>query len=688
MKSIFKRLASQKKLVFLIIVFLFIQAICDLSLPNYTSALIDTGIQNSGIEYAVPTKISSKAYDMISSNMNESELELWEENYILDGDNYILNAKADEKALDEVFAYPIAQTVMNMRGMTTSRESLDTLGYQIVHSTAVSFIKAEYESLGMDLNSMQTNYLVRTGGKMLVMALGMAVAAVLSSLLAAKIGASIGRDLRGKIFEKVVGFSGAEYSKFSTASLITRSTSDVQQIQLTLTMLLRMVAYAPILAIGGIIMVLRTHSGMEWIILLAVIILFILVGTLMAVSMPKFKKMQTLVDNVNRVAREILTGLSVIRAFGREKVEENRFDKANTDLTRNTLFTSRTMSLMMPCMMLLMNGISVLIVWTASHRIDLGVMGVGDMTAFITYTIMIVMSFLMLAMLSVMLPRAAVASERIDEVLAVEPTIHNPKNPVKPENIKGVIKFENVSFRYDNDSDNVLSNIDFTAETGKTTAIIGSTGCGKSTLINLIPRFYDVTEGRITLDGTDIREFDLHDLRKQIGLAPQKGILFSGTIASNIRYGAENAPDEVVHNAAEIAQATEFINSKPTKYESPISQGGTNVSGGQKQRLSIARAVARNPKIYIFDDTFSALDFKTDAALRKALAPYTKDSTVFIVAQRISTIMYADQILVLDEEGRLVGKGTHNELMQSCETYRQIAKSQLSESELNQKEGM
>lgn len=408
----------------------------------------------------------------------------------------------------------------------------------------------------------------------------------------------------------------------------------------------------------------------------------------MAVSMPKFKKMQTLVDNVNRVAREILTGLSVIRAFGREKVEENRFDKANTDLTRNMLFTSRSMSLMMPCMMLLMNGISVLIVWTASHRINLGVMGVGDMTAFITYTMMIVMSFLMLAMLSVMLPRAAVASERIDEVLAVEPTIHNPKNPVKPENIKGVIKFENVSFRYDNDSDNVLSNIDFTAETGKTTAIIGSTGCGKSTLINLIPRFYDVTEGRITLDGIDIREFDLHDLRKQIGLAPQKGVLFSGTIASNIRYGAENAPDEVVHKAAEIAQATEFISSKPTKYESPISQGGTNVSGGQKQRLSIARAIARNPKIYIFDDTFSALDFKTDAALRKALAPYTKDSTVFIVAQRISTIMYADQILVLDEEGKLAGKGTHNELMQSCETYRQIAKSQLSENELNQKEGM
>ena len=688
MRSIFKRLASQKKLVFLIIILLFVQAICDLSLPNYTSALIDTGIQNSGIEYAVPTKISSKAYDMISANMNESELELWEENYIPDGDNYILNEKANIKALDEVFAYPIAQTVMNMRGMTTSRESLDTLGSQIVHSTAVSFIKAEYENLGMNLNAMQTNYLVKTGGKMLVMALGMAIAAVLSSLLAAKIGASIGRDLRGKIFEKVVGFSGAEYSKFSTASLITRSTSDVQQIQLTLTMLLRMVAYAPILAIGGIIMVIRTHSGMEWIILLAVVILFVLVGTLMAVSMPKFKKMQTLVDNVNRVAREILTGLSVIRAFGREKVEENRFDKANTDLTRNMLFTSRSMSLMMPCMMLLMNGISVLIVWTASHRIDLGVMGVGDMTAFITYTMMIVMSFLMLAMLSVMLPRAAVASERIDEVLAVEPTIHNPKNPVKPENIKGVIRFENVSFRYDNDSDNVLSNIDFTAETGKTTAIIGSTGCGKSTLINLIPRFYDVTEGRITLDGIDIREFDLHDLRKQIGLAPQKGILFSGTIASNIRYGAENAPDEVVHKAAEIAQATEFIDSKPTKYESPISQGGTNVSGGQKQRLSIARAIARNPKIYIFDDTFSALDFKTDATLRKALAPYTKDSTVFIVAQRISTIMYADQILVLDEEGKLAGKGTHNELMANCETYRQIARSQLSESELNQKEGM
>lgn len=686
MKSIFRRLLSQKKLVLMIIVFLFVQAICDLSLPNYTSALIDTGIQNSGIEYAVPTEMSTKAYKMIEQNMTDSELKAWSENYTQSGDTYKLKDNADKEKLDSVFSMPIAQTVMNMRGGNISRDKLDTLGSQIVHSTAVSFIKAEYQNLGFDLNSMQTSYLVRTGGKMLVMALLMAVCSVLSSLLAARVGASIGRDLRSKIFAKVVGFSGAEYSKFSTASLITRSTSDVQQIQLTLTLMLRMVAYAPILAIGGIIMVFRTQAGMEWIIFLAVAILLVIIGILMSIAMPKFKKMQTLVDHVNRVAREILTGLSVIRAFGREKVEEDRFEVANKNLTRNMLFTSRSMSFMMPCMMLLMNGISVLIVWTASHRIDAGTMGVGDMTAFITYTMMIVMSFLMLAMLSVMLPRAAVASERIDEVLAVTPTIHNPEKPQSTENVKGNIRFENVSFRYSEDSENVLSGIDFTAEVGKTTAIIGSTGCGKSTLINLIPRFYDVTEGRITLDGIDIRDFDLHDLRQQIGLAPQKGVLFSGTIASNIRYGAQNAPDEVVHKAAEIAQATEFIQSKHDRYDSPIAQGGSNVSGGQKQRLSIARAIARNPKVYIFDDTFSALDFKTDTALRKALAPYTKNSTVLIVAQRISTILYADQILVLDDDGKLAGKGTHNELMKTCKTYQQIARSQLSEAELNEKE--
>lgn len=684
MKSIFKRLLSQKKLVLMIIVFLFVQAICDLSLPNYTSALIDTGIQNSGIEYAVPSQISTQAYKMIEQNMTDSELKAWNDSYTQSGDTYKLKDNADKQKLDSVFSMPIAQTVMNMRGGNISRDKLDTLGSQIVHSTAVSFIKAEYQNLGLDLNSMQTSYLVRTGGKMLVMALLMAVCSVLSSLLAARVGASIGRDLRSKIFAKVIGFSGAEYSKFSTASLITRSTSDVQQIQLTLTLMLRMVAYAPILAIGGIIMVFRTQAGMEWIIFLAVAILLVIISILMSVAMPKFKKMQTLVDHVNRVAREILTGLSVIRAFGREKVEEDRFEVANKNLTINMLFTNRSMSLMMPCMMLLMNGISVLIIWTASHRIDLGTMGVGDMTAFITYTMMIVMSFLMLAMLSVMLPRAAVASERIDEVLAVTPTIHNPENPQSTQNIKGNLRFENVSFKYSNDSENVLSNIDFTAEVGKTTAIIGSTGCGKSTLINLIPRFYDVTDGRITLDGIDIRDFTLHDLRQQIGLAPQKGVLFSGTIASNIRYGAENAPDEVVHKSAEIAQATEFIQSKPDHYESPIAQGGSNVSGGQKQRLSIARAVARNPKIYIFDDTFSALDFKTDTALRKALAPYTKNSTVLIVAQRISTILYADQILVLDDDGKLAGKGTHDELMKTCKTYQQIAKSQLSESELKE----
>ena len=479
-------------------------------------------------------------------------------------------------------------------------------------------------------------------------------------------------------------FSGAEFSRFSTASLITRSTGDIQQIQLVTTMLLRMVAYAPLLAAGGILMVIRTGANMEWIILLAVALLLALVGTLMKLAMPRFKRMQSLIDQVNRIAREILTGLSVIRAFGREKVEEERFDGANRDLMKTMLFTNRCMSFMMPCMMLLMNGVSVLIVWVSSHRIDAGLLGVGDMTAFITYTMMIVMSFLMLSMMSIMLPRAAVSSERIDAVLAAEPSIRSPEQPKLPEAPRGVVRFEHVSFRYPDADEEVLSDIDFTAEPGKTTAIIGSTGCGKSSLIHLIPRFYDVTGGRVTIDGVDVRAFDLHGLRGMIGLAPQKGVLFSGTIASNIRYGASGASDEEVREAAAIAQATEFIESKPTGFDSPIAQGGSNVSGGQKQRLSIARAVARRPLIYIFDDTFSALDFKTDAALRRALGPKTENSTVFIVAQRISTILYADQILVLDDEGRLVGKGTHKELLASCETYRQIARSQLSESELKE----
>lgn len=684
MRSIFKHLRPQWKAVLLIVALLLVQAVCDLALPTYTSSLIDVGIQSSGVEYAAPIAIRQSSYDAVERQMTGEEKALWRQSYEPNGEVYTLRAGADEKALDAVFAAPLAQAALAARGQEVGRDGLALMGEQTVHATAISFITGEYEALGIDLSGIQTGYLVRTGGKMLAMALVMALAVVAVSFLAARVGASVGRDLRGRVFEKVVHFSGAEFTKFSTATLITRSTSDVQQIQLVVTMLLRMVAYAPILALGGIVMVIRTSSGMEWIIVLAVLLLLALIGTLMKIAMPRFKKMQVLVDKVNLVAREILTGLSVIRAFGREKVEEERFEGANRALTRNMLFTNRCMSFMMPCMMLLMNGVSVLIVWTASHRIDAGALGVGEMTAFITYTMMIVMSFLMLSMMSIMLPRAAVASERIDEVLATEPTIHSPDVPEPNAVADGVVRFEHVSFHYPDASDNVLSDIDFEARPGQTTAIIGSTGCGKSTLINLIPRFYDVTEGRITIDGQDVRHMDLSALRGLIGLAPQKGVLFSGTIASNIRYGAQDATDEQVREAAEIAQAAEFIAGKPTGYDSPIAQGGSNVSGGQKQRLSIARAIARDPKIYIFDDTFSALDFKTDAALRRALGPKTEKSTVLIVAQRISTILYADQILVLDDEGRLAGKGTHAELMQSCETYRQIARSQLSEEELKE----
>lgn len=687
MRSILRKMKPQWKAVLLILLCLLVQAVCDLALPTYTSSLIDVGIQSSGVEYAAPAAIRSESFDAVEQYMTAGEKAVWQQNYTENGGVYTRNEGVDLQKMDEVLTTPIAQAAMAAHGTAPSRAELDVMGEQNAHAAAVAFVMEEYRALGIDLAGIQRDYLWRTGGKMLLMSLGMVLAAVLSGLLAARVGASIGRDLRAKVFGKVVHFSGAEFSKFSTASLITRSTGDIQQIQLTVTMLLRMVAYAPFLAAGGIVMVVRTGADMEWIILLAVALLLALVAALMGLAMPKFKKMQSLIDRVNLIAREILTGLPVIRAFGREKVEEERFDGANRNLMRTMLFTNRCMSFMMPCMMLLMNGISVLIVWVSSHRIDAGLLGVGEMTAFISYTMMIVMSFLMLSMMSVMLPRAVVSSERIDEVLAAEPSIHSPSQPKAPEQPRGAVRFEHVSFHYPDAEEEVLTGIDFEALPGKTTAIIGSTGCGKSTLVNLIPRFYDVTGGRVTIDGVDVREMDVHALRGMIGFAPQKGVLFSGTIASNIAYGAPDASEEQIREAAEIAQASEFIESKPTKFESPIAQGGSNVSGGQKQRLSIARAIARAPRIYIFDDTFSALDFKTDAALRRALGPKTQDSTVLIVAQRISTILYADQILVLDDEGRLAGKGTHKELLASCETYRQIARSQLSEAELNQKEG-
>lgn len=564
-------------------------------------------------------------------------------------------------------------------------DTIDAMGSSLVKSMGVAYAVSADKAAGVDIDQVQKDYLWMSGLKMVGMALLMGVVTVLVGFFASRVGAGIGRDLRDKVFKRVVRFSNAEMDRFSTASLITRSTNDIQQIQMVSTMLLRIVAYAPILGIGGVLKVMKTGAGMGWVIALAIIVILGYVMVLVSAAMPKFKLMQKLVDNINLVSREILTGLSVIRAFGREKKEEERFDDANRSLTRTTLFTNRIMTFMMPGMMLIMNVLTVSIVWVGAHRIDSGDMQVGAMTAFITYAMMIVMSFLMLTMLSIMLPRAAVAAERIDEVVVTESSIHDADQTEAVTERNGVICFEHVNFRYPGAEEDVLHDIDFIAEPGKTTAIIGSTGCGKSTLVNLIPRLYDVTGGKITLDGKDIRNIKMSDLREEIGFVPQKGVLFSGTIASNLRFGKEEATDEEIAKAARIAQATEFIETKDDRYDSAIAQGGSNVSGGQKQRLAIARAIAKNPKIFVFDDSFSALDLKTDAALRKALGENVKDSTVIIVAQRISTILHAEQILVLDD-GEVVGKGTHEELLKTCEVYQQIAKSQLSARELGLEE--
>lgn len=564
-------------------------------------------------------------------------------------------------------------------------DTIDAMGSSLVKSMGVAYAVSADKAAGVDINQVQKDYLWMSGLKMVGMALLMGVVTVLVGFFASRVGAGVGRDLRDKVFKRVVRFSNAEMDRFSTASLITRSTNDIQQIQMVSTMLLRIVAYAPILGIGGVLKVIKTGAGMGWVIALAIIVILGYVMVLVSASMPKFKLMQKLVDNINLVSREILTGLSVIRAFGREKKEEERFDDANRSLTKTTLFTNRIMTFMMPGMMLIMNVLTISIVWVGAHRIDSGDMQVGAMTAFITYAMMIVMSFLMLTMLSIMLPRAVVAAERIDEVIVTESSIHDADQTEAVTERNGVIRFDHVNFRYPGAEEDVLHDIDFIAEPGKTTAIIGSTGCGKSTLVNLIPRLYDVTGGKITLDGKDIRNIKMSDLREEIGFVPQKGVLFSGTIASNLRFGKEEATDEEIAKAAKIAQATEFIETKDDRYDSAIAQGGSNVSGGQKQRLAIARAIAKDPKIFVFDDSFSALDLKTDAALRKALGENVKDSTVIIVAQRISTILHAEQILVLDD-GEVVGKGTHEELLKTCEVYQQIAKSQLSARELGLEE--
>ncbi len=586
---------------------------------------------------------------------------------------------ADKSLIDILSVLPKEQFNMIIG---TMKEKTAQVPDRILEQGAIAAIRLEYKAIGLDANRIQRNYTLLAGAKMLGLALLGTAASVTVGFLASKVGAGLGRDLREKVFSKVMKFSNLEFDQFSTASLITRSTNDIQQVQMIMVMLLRMVFYAPILAIGGVIKVLNTNTSMTWIIALGVFLILCLVGTLFILAMPRFKLMQKLLDNLNLVTREILTGLPVIRAFSKEKTEEKRFDKANKDLMRTNLFVNRVMSFMVPVMTLIMNGITILILWIGAESIDLGTMQVGDIMAFISYAMQIIMSFLMLSMLSIILPRASVSASRIAEVLNTKLSIHDPETPVAFEaDKKGYVEFDNVSFRYPKAEDYVLSNITFTAKPGETTAIIGSTGSGKSTLINLIPRFFDVTEGNVKIDGADVRKMTQHDLRDRLGFVPQKGILFSGTIDSNIRYGRENATEEEVERAAKIAQAYDFIEEKPDKYKSPIAQGGSNVSGGQKQRLSIARAIAKDPEIYIFDDSFSALDYKTDVELRKALKTEIGDSTVIIVAQRISTILHADQILVLDD-GKIVGKGTHKELLNSCEVYKQIALSQLSKEEL------
>ena len=723
MSKIFKNMVPYWKTVLIVLVLLVIQAWCDLSLPAYTSDIIDVGIINNGVEHILPEAITTEQFQMAEFFMTEDEKELWENSYEEKDGRYecVVTDEKELDELDETLLLPIllnyqlssvdestlkesaaeqmgvdasalenvtvAQMLQGMgeeqiMAMRKSADAmLDTMGSSTVKSMGIAYAVARDKEAGVSVDDIQQSYLLFAGLKMIGMALIMGIATILVGFFASRVAAGIGRDLRGNIFKKVVGFSNAEMDHFSTASLITRSTNDIQQIQMVSVLLLRMVAYAPILGIGGVIKVIQTGAGMGWVIILAVLVILGYVMLLVSVSMPKFKLMQKMVDRVNLVSREILTGLSVIRAFGREQKEEERFDEANRDLTKTNLFTNRVMTFMMPGMMMIMNVLTVVIVWVGAHKIDAGTMQVGSMTAFITYAMMIVMSFLMLTMMSIMLPRAAVAAERIDEVLRTESSVKELDQPETLKAHNGVVTFSDVSFRYPGAEADVLEHIDFVAEPGKTTAIIGSTGCGKSTLVNLIPRLYDVTGGTITLDGQDIRTISMEDLREEIGFVPQKGVLFSGTIASNLRFGKRDATDEQVKEAAEIAQAAEFIENKDDKYESAIAQGGSNVSGGQKQRLAIARAIAKQPKIYVFDDSFSALDLKTDAALRKALAEKVKDSTVIIVAQRISTILHAEQIIVL-EDGKIVGKGTHEELLHNCDTYRQIAKSQLSAKEL------
>ncbi|MEG2786188.1 MAG: ABC transporter ATP-binding protein [Romboutsia sp.] len=731
MIKLIKHLRNSIGSVLLIIALLAIQATCDLSLPDYTSDIVNVGIQQSGIENAVPKVIRESELNKLTMFMSEKDKAEVMKHYTLLGKGEYEDSKTDEKIYElntknkEVIdkLNPImGKSMLMVSGIEKNKEQIlkkslppgvpvdpntdimqvlksmppktlnqmkagfedkvEDMPETMVNQSAVGYVKDEYKAIGMDVDKVQTNYIFKTGAIMLGIALISMMATVAVGYLGARVAAKLGRNLRKEVFGKVVSFSNKEMDEFSTASLITRSTNDIQQVQMLMVMLLRIVFYAPILAIGGVIKVLNTNTSMAWIIGVAVLAIVSVVLLLFGLVMPKFKSVQKLVDRVNLVTREMLTGMLVIRAFSTEKYEEKRFDKANTDLMKTNLFVNRAMSMMMPTMMLIMNVITVVIVWNGGHSIDSGNMQVGDMMAFIQYTMQIIMAFLMISMVSMMLPRAVVSMDRIDEVITKDVTIKDEKETKEfNENKKGIIEFKDVSFRYPNAEEDVLSNITFTASPGKTTAFIGSTGSGKSTLINLIPRFYDVTEGEILVDGVNIKNVNQYKLRNKIGYVPQKGVLFSGTINSNLKYGKKDASAQAIEKAARIAQASEFIDVKPKKFESEISQGGTNVSGGQKQRLSIARAIAKDPEIYIFDDSFSALDLKTDAVLRKALKEETGNSTVLIVAQRISTILNADQIVVLDQ-GKVVGIGKHDELLKTCEVYNEIALSQLSKEEL------
>lgn len=713
---IIKNLAQHKLVVLLIVVLLCVQAACDLALPNYTSDIVDTGIQQQGVQDVAAEQLTERTHDLVAMMLPESDEQMFADAYAQNEDGtYSLteSGKRDRATLDDAMALPMTVTCyadqiaeldldqakaaydQGMIGkddiqamLDRARGSMGDMADTLIAQQGLAAARAEYEQLGYDLDAMQMDYLAATGAKMLgLAALGMAIA-VMVGFLASRTAAKVGRNLRERLFNQVVGFSDAEIQSFSAASLITRGTNDVQLVQMVTVMLLRMVLYAPILAIGGIIMIARTDLSMGWIIIAAVAAIAVIMGVLMKVAMPKFKIMQKLIDRVNLVSRELLTGLPVIRAFGREQHEEARFDDANTRLMKTQLFTNRVMTFMMPLMMLIMNLVSVGIIWFGGHAIDAGNLQTGDLIAFITYSMVIIMGFLMIGMLSIMLPRADVAAQRIDEVLECKPSIADPDPGKAKDALLGAnglpgarIAFENVSFRYSDGAECVLEDVSFTCEPGKTTAIIGSTGSGKSTVLKLAERFHDVTSGRITVDGVDVRDVSQHALRAQLGYVPQAAFLFSGTIASNVGYGVDDADEDRIRAAADVAQAGEFIAERPEGLATPISQGGTNVSGGQRQRLAIARALATDARAYLFDDSFSALDYKTDAALRHELSSRLGGKTVVIVAQRISTVLNADQIVVLDD-GRVVGAGTHEQLMESCQEYREIAMSQLSEEEL------